>query len=642
MSERSLQGKIFAATVQTTYEQSEGPRSHEEGGQNGRELQGNLEDEDSELEDDDSERASPPWIPLSEVKGVVSAAEDELKTLQLSRVDRDRLQTFISKAQRLCALLIHIDRLHWIEAFCEQNFGDARFPVKIVQKNKNTCTVRRLKTKATLSEASVDIHIAKPDDRTIIHTIEDPHQWFFFPPVFSKSGSPYTFDPRCRLPFLKEITHRATNFSAVTERVIHKSHLDFPKFPNDDQVGTVVDDDGNPHVAVKELTSEKWFGPRFKEVVKNEEAVLVHFQEKKHDHFIKAIARYTQSRKHYFVFPWAKGGNLHDFWEKQPSLSDDCLNFSRETWNTFVKWFFRQILGISGAMKSLHFPVNNPGGSCRHGDLKPENILCFCDVLPGPGQVPTNVKLVIADAGHAKIHQKATEFRPDPTRTPRGTQRYTPPEANNPGETEKPTSRRYDIWSLGCMYLEFLIWILYGYKGLLDFYNDVGNEFFSTTGGNVQVKSQVQDWIDAIKVDPRCAPFTSTAVGRLVHLIEARLLVVNIEIEPKDNTELQEVKDLGTMGTGPKLIIRPPTIKINPEPTLARADAKEMVEEMETIEAAADKGLIEWINWDGMEQASKLGKPQTSDTLLSDKQLKTLNQRRHSLSVVWKVLSLYS
>lgn len=236
MSDSSPQGRILAATVHTTYEQSEGPRSPEGGGHNGREPQGNLEDEDSELEDDDSERVSPPWIPLSEVKHVISAAEDELKTLQLSRVDPDRLQTFISKAQRLCALLIHIDRLHWIEAFCEQNFGDATFPVKIVQKNKNTCTVRRLKTKATLSEASVDIHIAKPDDRTIIHTIEDPHQWFFFPPVFAKSGSPYTFDSRCRLPFLKEITHRATNFSAVTERVIHKSHLDFPKFPNDDQI----------------------------------------------------------------------------------------------------------------------------------------------------------------------------------------------------------------------------------------------------------------------------------------------------------------------------------------------------------------------------------------------------------------------
>ncbi|KAF4894543.1 putative 3-phosphoinositide-dependent protein kinase 2 [Colletotrichum fructicola] len=529
------------------------------------------------------------WIPLSETQSVVDAAKNVLENLPLSRVDRFRLQTFVKKAQRLCALLIHINRLHWIEDFCEQDFGDRMFPVKIEKKDKQTWTVsssRPAVSSDSSSERSVEIHTATLDDRTAILAIADPHQWLFFSPVFTKDGSPYVFDYPCRLPFLKEITRRESNFSAVTERVIHKSHLGegFKVFPEDEQIGTVVDKNGNPHVAVKEITSEKWFGPRFAEVVKNEETVLLHFQEK-NKHFIKAIARYTHDNKHFFVFPWAKAGNLHEFWIKQPSLGDNCLSFSSGNWNEYIKWFFQQLIGISEAMESLHFSDKVPGGSCRHGDLKPENILCFCDEIPGPGKVPTNVILVIADAGHAKIHVQATEFRPDPTRTPRGTQRYTPPEADDPIGNHKPTSRRYDIWSLGCMYLEFLVWILYGYEGLRAFSRDVGNEFFTGSGADVQVKSQVRDWIKAVKTDPRCAPITSTAVGRLVHLIETRLLVVNIEAETTGETVAQDDNES----------VRPE------EPKLVRADAKEMLDEIVTIKAAAVRegpGSILWIKWD--------------------------------------------
>ena len=45
-----------------------------------------------------------------------------------------------------------------------------------------------------------------------------------------------------------------------------------------------------------------------------------------------------------------------------------------------------------------------------------------------------------------------------------GTFRYEPPEADQRGKA--PFSRSYDIWSLGCIFLEFLIWLLEGQTGL--------------------------------------------------------------------------------------------------------------------------------------------------------------------------------
>lgn len=289
----------------------------------------------------------------------------------------------------------------------------------------------------------------------------------------------------------------------------------------------MIDESGNPHVAVKELTSAKslsWSG--FEKLVENEASVLLHFGKQDHPHFIQTIARYTHGARHFFIFPWARGGNLRNLWKEQQSLSTACasLNVNKEYSVGYIRWFFEQLLGLSGAVERLHNPPNQPGGSCRHGDLKPENILCFCKAVPEAGYLPTDIKLVIADAGHAKIHEKATDLRGERTTTQAGTQTYTPPEVEV--SSDKARSRRYDIWSLGCLYLEFLIWIMYGPRGLEAFHDDVKRAqpyTFYRTNPDVSLKPEVQAWIDAIKKDPRCAPVMSTAVGRLINLIEKRL-----------------------------------------------------------------------------------------------------------------------
>ena len=98
----------------------------------------------------------------------------------------------------------------------------------------------------------------------------------------------------------------------------------------------------------------------------------------------------------------------------------------------------------------------------RHGDIKPENILWSneLDGIDGPGI------LQIADFGLGRFHGRASRSQVDP-RTIASTPTYEPPEI----ALNQKVSREYDIWSLGCLYLEYITWRLGGYKLLEAFGN---------------------------------------------------------------------------------------------------------------------------------------------------------------------------
>lgn len=305
-------------------------------------------------------------------------------------------------------------------------------------------------------------------------------------------------------------------------------------------------------------------------------------------------------------------------------MSTDLLDFSSQDWVSYIEWFFSQVVGLTGAIETLHHPTADSGESCRHGDLKPENILCFSKHELGTGKVPKDVRLVIADAGHAKAHEKATELRAEKTKTPGGTIMYSAPEAEY--KSENPRSRRYDIWSLGCLYLEFLIWILHGNEALDAFRDAVGHgqpyyESNPNAASKVVVKKEVKNCIEIIKADPPCIAKGPTALGRLVDLIEKRLLVVKVETRrnsvthrnpgPSESTNNSTDTDIPITIVTSATIDSTRPLDAGPE----RADAKEMYQEMQKIFAAAQGGSIPWINWDGVEEAAKQGAMQITSSL---------------------------
>ncbi|KAJ0164821.1 Cyclin-dependent kinase E-1 [Colletotrichum tanaceti] len=97
----------------------------------------------------------------------------------------------------------------------------------------------------------------------------------------------------------------------------------------------------------------------------------------------------------------------------------------------------------------------------RHGDLKPENILLFPDV----GDDPRGI-LKITDFGQAELHSATSKTY----HRSKGfdTLTYRPPEIDTPPQFIRQSS---DIWLLGCIFLEFLTWMLGGAEYLEEFTN---------------------------------------------------------------------------------------------------------------------------------------------------------------------------
>jgi serine/threonine protein kinase len=359
--------------------------------------------------------------------------------------------------------------------------------------------------------------------------------------------------------------------------------------------------------------------------VRAEHQMLSLLRDFKSPHLIKAISFYktpgqTNNLENiHYVFPWADQGSLRKFWAEQTASTCE---------DNHIIWVFDQLLGLADAIQSLHEE------NYRHGDLKPENILCF--KVPNPRiEDLTSCVLVISDVGLSRIYDRLTQLRTQ-TKSPGGeTKAYAAPETTI--FPKRPTSRRYDIWSLGCLYLEFIIWVLYGFEELDRFRKDLkefGGEsdarFYTIVDtkrlqvGNspkvvAEVNQVVKAWIEHIKMDSRCTGTrTGTAIGNLIDLVEKRLLVVTANPtpvpDPNKPVEGSQVIDASGEGTDiiPGVIIRQATkvgfdvdeletensqtAKLKHSGENDRATARQVYEELKKIIQGGKNGRTEWLH----------------------------------------------
>jgi serine/threonine protein kinase len=354
------------------------------------------------------------------------------------------------------------------------------------------------------------------------------------------------------------------------------------------------------------------------EIQAQREANMLEWMKKLNDpHLIKTIAHYKLNGKHHFVFPWAEHGSLRTLWESSSQRLDP----------SYLKWGFKQLHGLANALKLLHQPVTD--NIFRHGDLKPDNILCF-------NGKNGKLILVIADLGLATIHQQVTEERRAQglvTGITSGTKRYLAPEAHPDPLMTK--SRRYDVWAMGCIYLEFVIWLLYGDKGLREFRGPKESPksyYLLDTKTEVPipyVHKDVGKWISHIK-NEKCCPANS-AIWRLVDLISTKLLTVNIDHyhkeDPGDSDKLKITK------TGPysnfgsssfseepdsssfKLTVRAPTNNARPNPPYNssvpyRWTSYGMCTELEGIIRDVKSRDCIWMNFDAKPSTGPKSEPE--------------------------------
>jgi serine/threonine protein kinase len=204
------------------------------------------------------------------------------------------------------------------------------------------------------------------------------------------------------------------------------------------------------YIVVKELRGDG--NVKFKDF-KNEADQLNRFNGLTHPHLVTLLATYQLTAKatnqwvsYHLVFPRANC-NLDVYWEDHvptPEIND-----------TSVLWLADQLLGLVGALKTIHEPTHlDVDKFGRHGDIKPDNILCY------PSTKHNYCMLVITDLGLSELNSiKSRSNKPGEKVPP--VPGYRPPECDI---REGLISRLFDVWTLGCLFLDIVAWFMGGWE----------------------------------------------------------------------------------------------------------------------------------------------------------------------------------
>lgn len=180
-----------------------------------------------------------------------------------------------------------------------------------------------------------------------------------------------------------------------------------------------------------------------------------------HDRIVPLLSAFQNRDAFFLLFPWASGQDLHTLWDMYPKApSSDFGNRFSE------KWLLDECLGIAGAVATIHglHGHSHPDFVAQiHADIKPENILCF--ESPNPRESPFILKL--ADLGEASVIKQRKDSQGKTSQGARAihTATYRPPEYDLQ-DLPNVVTLTYDVWCLGCFFLDFITWFLMGAQGV--------------------------------------------------------------------------------------------------------------------------------------------------------------------------------
>ncbi|KAJ4005494.1 hypothetical protein NW752_002326 [Fusarium irregulare] len=439
------------------------------------------------------------FLPNSVLETFVT--EDKVKAtlaglLGTGNYDRELPRRVVKEARRAFLTAIYIGQSSKVKHLYRQDLKDRMLPVKAHRKRSGdyVCTVGSKEKLSYFSDWEPQPCKAFASE-----------QWTFLAPTFRERDFSYQFHENERPPlvYIPNPKPDGGYFGTVLKLGIRLDHLDFSQRKLDELLLKKKSNEEYCEVAVKFMSIENnrsnsdvdKFYPR-------ERDTLERMRELNDPHLIKAIAAYEKGNSRCFIFPWAEGGNLDTFWQKDRSHLDRDL----------VRWALDQMTGIAGGIKKLH------DKNIRHGDIKPQNILYF----PNYGRKYGRGTLKVADVGLAKVHTEYTRYR-IATTTRMSSERYEPPEMESYLHNQRPIPRVYDSWSLGCVYFEFTVWLIYGRSRLDTFHRDTSDskKFYETRGDSYPRHRAVNDLLAEMKDR---LPETS-ALGTLVRLIDKDLLV---------------------------------------------------------------------------------------------------------------------
>ncbi|KAF9784851.1 hypothetical protein IL306_006737 [Fusarium sp. DS 682] len=270
------------------------------------------------------------------------------------------------------------------------------------------------------------------------------------------------------------------------------------------------------YVTVKRL----YFGP----LLQRELVELRRIQALNQRHIVNLITTFRRGEEDFFlVCEGADGGNLEDFWETFPRLLTAGL----------VKSVIEQLYGLAYACSEVDMTITD--GLAINGNLKPENILWFKDESGVRGKIGT-LKTCHQSPVTELVSREAMSGR-----------LYRPPKQafqdSEKGTYYTQVVESDDMWAMGCITLQFLVWLLYGPAALDRFHKDltpITRRFWEFNHDGYQVHHVAEEWMRHMAKDPICRA-GQTALGDLLELIRDRLLVVD---QPSSSASATTAPDL--------------------------------------------------------------------------------------------------
>ncbi|KAF2267282.1 kinase-like protein [Lojkania enalia] len=460
------------------------------------------------------------FVPIEEVSTMLNAAAIGSVLVELdqpSDTAANHAQYILTSALKLFTILLYIGQEQEILTIVPSAWSDACLPIFFGESTDQEASNSNNPLQSSVSNWELE---KRKDFET--------YQWLFLPARFIRLGQHLDLHDRCLLPFIqqrviKEVSREKTIYAV-------KIHHQYQNMYHSSEASTpILTKSHEPEVAVKKFSASVYKNFEHEQAILNQ---LRHLN----DHRIMTLLATYQFRGDYFIIMPLAECNLSEFWKRTDPTPD---------FQGYVGWFMNEITGMMSTLSRMHSMISSPTSPLPnsspspsspstgifHGDIKPQNILLMLSNVALPTH-PTQPILTLNDFGLSAWCTIPASPLLLSTRT------YEAPET----ELSQNPSLNSDIWSLGCVILEFLIWLLQGSKGVERFATE---RIMETPGSGVPLKDDhffmleyeggqtmramvretVERWVQALYADEMCVGMVREVLG----LVVGDMLVVEHE-----------------------------------------------------------------------------------------------------------------
>ncbi|KAK4667967.1 uncharacterized protein QC764_703100 [Podospora pseudoanserina] len=515
-----------------------------------------------------------PWRSVEKLitpQEVIRALQGARSGLAVERIERyadqicrphkcadDRVSN--SGFRKIFAILVKISCAVDITHFVDRGICDGDLPLTAVPVDEGQMEMR------LQGQENKKLDFLRHWDDELKHDDFEKLQWTMLVPYFAKrpghSARLYVLPKKVVLPWLSEERRYDGGYSWVSKVMIHPHHHNFNQLEDhlvssnlfavkhlkahltDDASNTDLfpPANGTPGVAnLQVVVSEAtvFSQSEIKTEFEQEIEILNRLSRRPHPHLITLLAAYQVGDECCMIFPWADC-DLKSMWQISPDPGDPLEKVK-------LKWVLDQCLGLAQGLNQIHHSRPTPTLSeskmlqrvyGRHGDIKPENILFFRDKT----KPDDKGRLVITDFGLTRYHGNDTKTYLRDMKPP-ATPTYRPPECDI---ITSPISQSFDIWSFGCVLLEFIAWHLGGWPLVEQFVkkrklqnplmnNWQTDQFFEILQDNpnygstgtvvVRVKQEIHEFVSELHSHPSC----SDTIHHLLDFIMSEMIVVELK-----------------------------------------------------------------------------------------------------------------